>query len=216
MTVGGTVLAHHLLDVVPQAALVAYVLYAAVVPHWAVPALAVTVGGGAVGLAAAALAAKYAGRPLRLPPRLAVRLRELEEGLAVLRSGAATAAALVLQSLGWAAEFFAVVFAFRAFGIDAPLAAAGAVVLLTNVATVFPLWPGNVGLLQAAVALPLLAYGVSYPRGLLFGTGLQAIEIVVAALVGFPSLAYEGLSPAHLRRRPRTPRSLGGPPLAEA
>jgi len=26
-------------------------------------------------------------------------------------------------------------------------------------ATVFPLWPGNVGLVQAAVALPLLSYG---------------------------------------------------------
>ena len=33
-----------------------------------------------------------------------------------------------------------------------------------NVATVFPLWPGNIGLLQAAVALPLVSYGVPYAR----------------------------------------------------
>ena len=45
----------------------------------------------------------------------------------------------------------------RAFDIHAPLPAAGLVLLLMNVATIFPLWPGNVGLLQAAVALPLVA-----------------------------------------------------------
>ena len=45
-----------------------------------------------------------------------------------------------------------------------------------NVVTVFPFWPGNVGLLQAAIAFALLRYGVDYPHGFAYGIGLQAIE----------------------------------------
>ena len=40
----------------------------------------------------------------------------------------------------------------HAFHIYKPLAAAGLVLVLINVATIFPLWPGNVGLVQIAVA----------------------------------------------------------------
>ena len=44
----------------------------------------------------------------------------------------------------------------RAFRIYEGAPAAGLVLVLMNVATIFPLWPGNVGLVQAAVALPLV------------------------------------------------------------
>jgi hypothetical protein len=66
----------------------------------------------------------------------------------------------------------------------------------------FPLWPGNVGLVQAAVALPLVSYGVDYPRGFAYGIGLQAIEMSVGVGVGFLFLAREGLSFAMLKRMP--------------
>ena len=42
----------------------------------------------------------------------------------------------------------------------------GSCCVLMNVAMLFPLWPGNVGLVQAAVALPLVSYGVPYAEGL--------------------------------------------------
>src|ERR1051326_4111874 len=90
----------------------------------------------------------------------------------------------------------------RAFHIHQGLAAAGLVLLLMNVATIFPLWPGNVGLLQAAIALPLVQYGVSYAHGFAFGIGLQAIEAAVGVGVGLIFLAREGLSFAMLRRMP--------------
>jgi len=66
----------------------------------------------------------------------------------------------------------------------------------------FPLWPGNVGLVQAAVALPLVSYGVPYAKGFAFGIGLQAIEMSVGVGIGFIFLAREGLSYAMLRRMP--------------
>jgi hypothetical protein len=69
-----------------------------------------------------------------------------------------------------------------------------------NVATIFPLWPGNVGLLQAAVALPLVSYGVAYATGFAYGLVLQAVEMSVGVGVGLAMLAREGLSFASLRR----------------
>jgi hypothetical protein len=71
-----------------------------------------------------------------------------------------------------------------------------------NVATLFPLWPGNIGLLQAAIALPLRSYGVPAGKAIAFGFGLQAIEACVGVGVGLIFLAREGLSFAMLRRMP--------------
>ena len=71
-----------------------------------------------------------------------------------------------------------------------------------NVATIFPLWPGNIGLLQAVVALPLVSYGVAYATGFAFGLGLQVMEMSVGVGVGLIFLAREGLSLATLRRMP--------------
>ena len=71
-----------------------------------------------------------------------------------------------------------------------------------NVATIFPLWPGNIGLLQAAVALPLVRYGVSYSTGFAYALVLQFVEMSVGVGVGLIFLAREGLSFAMLRRMP--------------
>jgi hypothetical protein len=91
----------------------------------------------------------------------------------------------------------------RAFHIHAPLPAAGLTLVLMNVATLFPLWPGNVGLVQAAVALPLAQYyGVARAKGIAFGFGLQAIEASIGVGVGLIFLAREGLSFAMLKVMP--------------
>jgi hypothetical protein len=75
--------------------------------------------------------------------------------------------------------------------------------VLMNVATLFPLWPGNVGLVQAAIALPLFtSYGVAKAKGIAFGFGLQAIEASVGLGVGLIFLGREGLSFAMLKVMP--------------
>jgi hypothetical protein len=104
------------------------------------------------------------------------------------------------QFIGWGCQLFAVWTAMRAFHIYEPLAAAGLVLVLMNIATIFPLWPGNIGLVQAAVALPLVSYGVAYARGFAFGIGLQAIEASVGVGIGLIFLAREGLSYAMLKQ----------------
>jgi uncharacterized membrane protein YbhN (UPF0104 family) len=121
-------------------------------------------------------------------------------GLGVMHEPGAATVAILFQSLAWLCQLFAVYVAMRAFDIHAPLPAAGLVLVLMNVAIIFPLWPGNFGIVQAAVALPLRQYGVSYAKGFAFGIGLQAIEASVGVGVGLIFLAREGLSFAMLRR----------------
>jgi uncharacterized membrane protein YbhN (UPF0104 family) len=135
-------------------------------------------------------------RPVR---RLLTMARQ---GLSVLRSPLPAAGAIVLQCAGWFLQLLAVFVAMRAFDIHAPLPAAGLVLLLMNVATIFPLWPGNIGLLQAAVALPLVQYGVAYSTGFAYALVLQVIEMSVGVGVGLMFLAREGLSFATLRGMP--------------
>jgi glycosyltransferase 2 family protein len=205
-TVVGTVFAHRLFDVVAATGLVVYVLYTSRIPDWAKPALAVVIGVGFGLLIAAFMLARRNPHPAGEAPEGSGTLRRLmamaRAGLTVLRRPAAAVWALCFQLLGWTAQLFAVWASMRAFQIHAGVQAAALVLLLMNVVTLFPFWPGNVGLLQAAIAFALLSYGVAYGHGFAFGIGLQAIEASVGVGLGLIYLAREGFSFAMLRRMP--------------
>ncbi len=124
------------------------------------------------------------------------------EGLGILRAPLPAATATLYQSGAWLSQLLAVFATLRAFGLALPLSAAALVLALVNLAILFPLWPGNVGLLQATVALPLAAYAVDYGHGIAFGVGMQAIEVSVGLSLGLFFLAREGLSVAALKRVP--------------
>ena len=202
-TLVGTVFAHRVFDVPPVLVLIAFVVATAQIPHWAALSLIIFVIVG-VGLLAFAMAsAKHHDRSPLDGLGAVRRLVEMARyGLAVMKTPWAAGQAVFFQTLGWGLQLLAVWTAMRAFHIYEGLPAAGVVLLLMNVATIFPLWPGNVGLVQAAVALPLGRYGVSYARGFAFGIGLQAIEASVGVGVGLLFLAREGLSFAMLKRMP--------------
>ena len=201
----GTVFAHRVFDLIAVIALVLYVVATAKIPDWAVTSLIAVVGAGVALFTVAVLSARY-GRVTRVEEGLgAVRkaVQLARYGLGVMRVPAAAALACLFQILGWTCQLFAVYTTMRAFGIDAGVPAAGLVLVLMNVATLFPLWPGNVGLVQAAVALPLAQYyGIAKATGIAFGFGLQAIEASVGVGAGLIFLAREGLSFAMLRVMP--------------
>ena len=198
----GTVIAHRLFDLVPATIVVIWVLATAEVPHWAVVAIMIAAGIGLAVFAAAWLGARRHQRTMVREGMGKVRhlLAMARQGLSVLKAPLPLAAAVLLQCLGWLMQLLAVWVAMQAFGIDAPLAAAGLVLVLMNIATIFPLWPGNVGLVQAAVALPLRNYGVPYATGFAYGLALQALEMACGVGLGLLALAREGISLAVLRR----------------
>jgi uncharacterized protein (TIRG00374 family) len=202
-TLVGTVFAHRVFDLVPVAILVVWVLATAKIPGWAFTSLAIVLSVG-VGLFLFAFAtARYHGRT-RLEGMGTVRrvVTMARHGLGVMRRFRPAVLAVSGQCAGWTCQLFAVWTAMFAFHIHEALPAAGLVLLLMNVATIVPLWPGNVGLVQAAIALPLVQYGVPYSKGFAFGLGLQAIEASVGVGVGLIFLGREGLSFARLREMP--------------
>jgi len=203
-TLLGSVVAHRMFDLFPVAALVAWVLLTAGLPHWAITSLVVVLGISIAVFAFAWLAARRHQTTVRTEfGTMRTLLTQLRIGLAIMRAPLPAATAAAFQSLGWLFQLFAVWTAMKAFNLHQPITVAGVVLVLMNVATIFPLWPGNVGLLQAAIALPLRSYGVPYGRGFAFAIGLQAIEASVGVGIGLIFLAREGLSLATLRDMPQ-------------
>lgn len=205
----GTVFAHRLFDLFPALLLILYVIATAKVPHWAVTSLIIVSIIGGVLFTVAFVTARRQHRQIDGARSLRQLLAMARQGLAVLRSPLPAFGAILLQCAGWFMQLLAVYVSMRAFDIHASMAAAGLVLLLMNVATIFPLWPGNIGLLQAAVALPLVQYGVAYSTGFAYALVLQVIEMSVGVGVGLIFLAREGLSFASLREMPGASEAAG-------
>jgi uncharacterized protein (TIRG00374 family) len=211
VTLIGSVFAHRVFDLFPALTLVIWVLLAARVPHWAITSLVIVIGVGLALFAFALMGARRHHEALDGLGTVRKLIARARTGLAVMRAPVPAMIALTFQFIGWGCQLLAVYTAMRAFHIYEPLAAAGLVLVLMNIATVFPLWPGNIGLVQAAVALPLVSYGVPYARGFAFGIGLQAIEASVGVGVGLVFLAREGLSYAMLKEMPEATETDVGP-----
>jgi uncharacterized membrane protein YbhN (UPF0104 family) len=205
-TLVGSVFAHRLFDLFPSLSLVVWVLITAKIPDWALTSLIALACIGVVLVTTGILMARrHPGEHGRIEAGLGPMRRVLtmaRYGLGVLRAPVPALLALSFQCMGWLCQLFAVWAAMRAFHIYKGLPAAGLVLVLMNIATILPLWPGNVGLLQAAIALPLRQYGVTVAKGIAFGFGLQAIEASVGVGFGLIFLAREGLSFAMLKVMP--------------
>jgi len=198
-TLIGSVFAHRMFDLFPTVTLVVWVLLAAEIPQWAYLTLGLAIGIGVLLFATAFVLARRQHRELESLGSIRQVLVRARQGLAIMRKPVPALKATAFQYAGWFCQLFAVWSAMKAFQIDEPLAAAGLVLVLMNVATIVPLWPGNVGLVQVAVATPLVNYGIAYAHGIAFGIGLQAIEASVGIGIGLVFLAREGLSFATLR-----------------
>ena len=198
-TLIGSVFAHRMFDLFPTITLVVWVLLAADIPGWAYLTLGLAIGIGILLFVAAMVLARRQHRELESLGSVRQILARARQGLAIMRKPVPAMKATAFQFGGWFCQLLAVWSAMKAFQIDEPLAAAGLVLVLMNVATIVPLWPGNVGLVQVAVATPLVNYGIAYAHGIAFGIGLQAIEASVGIGIGLVFLAREGLSFTMLR-----------------
>ncbi|HWB23698.1 MAG TPA: lysylphosphatidylglycerol synthase transmembrane domain-containing protein [Gaiellaceae bacterium] len=213
-TLVGTVFAHRVFDLFPVIALIVWVLLAAKLPDWAGPSLIVALCVGLVLFVFAWMSARrHQTQHVEGVGTVRTMLTRVRFGLGVMREPIPALTAGTFQFLGWLAQLAAVWAAMRAFHIYQPFAAAGLVLVLMNVATIFPLWPGNVGLVQAAIALPLKQYGVDYAHGFAFGIGLQAIEASVGVGIGVVFLAREGISYAMLKEIPNATEDDHEPPV---
>jgi uncharacterized membrane protein YbhN (UPF0104 family) len=204
-TLVSTVFAHRVFDVIPILLLVGYVLTTAAIPSERLTALIAALVIGVVLLVVAFVLARRHHHQTTLDGLGVVRrfVTMARQGLGVMHSPLHAAGAITGQCIGWFFQLVAVWAAMRAFHIHLGLPAAALVLVLMNVLTVFPIWPGNVGLVQGGIARALQkSYGVGYAHGVAFGFGLQAIEASVGVGIGLIFLGKEGLSFAMLRVMP--------------
>lgn len=109
---------------------------------------------------------------------------------------------IMAASIGaWLAQMAGIWFALRAFGLDqVGWEGAGLLLVSVTVAQIFPILPGNLGVFQAAVVVPLTqTFPVSSAGALAFSVGLQATEVVVGVAIGFIFLMVEGTTFRELR-----------------
>jgi uncharacterized membrane protein YbhN (UPF0104 family) len=196
----GSVLAHRILEVFPSIALITWVLVDAKIPSAARTALwGVLAAGVAFVVVGVAFARRHEQGGADGRGRFGGMLARAREGLGILRRPVPSLISAGWQTLAWGLQLGAVWAALVAFDIHRPVIAAAAVLAVMNVALVLPLWPGNVGIQQAAIAIPLVAYGVGHSRAIAYGIALQAIESSVGYVFGIGSLFREGLSFGRLR-----------------
>jgi peptidoglycan/xylan/chitin deacetylase (PgdA/CDA1 family)/uncharacterized membrane protein YbhN (UPF0104 family) len=126
--------------------------------------------------------------------------RGMQEGQTVLRRPRTAAWALAAGLASWAAQIGGIYAALAAADIHASIGAAGLVFLVSTLVQLFPFWPGNVGLFQAAVAQVLVqAYPIDFTHAIAFAVGLQVIEVSLGVGLGFWFLSREGLSLSEVR-----------------
>ena len=150
-------------------ALVAAGALAGAVPLWP---LAVLVGLVAIAAAAASFA----------------RRRESDGFLDAFRALAEDRAA-AMRLIAWmvastVGRYLAAAAVCASLGIRAAFAAAIIILPALDLAGLFPVTPGNVGLTSGAIAVALRAHGVSFHDGLAAGLAFHAVETAVGLLFG--------------------------------
>ncbi|HEU5168986.1 MAG TPA: lysylphosphatidylglycerol synthase transmembrane domain-containing protein [Gemmatimonadales bacterium] len=102
-------------------------------------------------------------------------------------------APVLLGTVNWMLQWLAYHWTIAATGITAPAGAALTALVAANLGGVLRLTPGNVGVLQAAVVMGLLPFGVAAERGLAGGLALQAVQVVPTLAVGTALVGFAGL-----------------------
>ncbi len=106
----------------------------------------------------------------------------------------ATVAPLLAATVGsWLAQLASIYATLRAFDLTGGWTAATLVLVSLSVAQTVPLVPGNVGVVEAAIALPLVvSFGVPAPAALAVGVVLHIVQSAPVALAGAVALSREG------------------------
>ena len=102
-------------------------------------------------------------------------------------------------------RYFAAAAACASLGIHDAFAAAIIILPALDLAGLFPVTPGNVGLTSGAIAVALKAHHVGFEQGLAAGIAFHAVETAVGLLFGLAGLIW--LAPA-LRLRSRLPSAV--------
>ncbi len=129
----------------------------------------------------------------RLVPRLPAGLRTWAGQLAEMGRGGRLVVPAVFAMANWVAQWAAYQFTLQALHIPARPAASFTAMIAVNLGGIVRVTPANIGVMQAAMAGALLAFGVPAERGIAAGFALQAIQVLPILAFGVALVGRTGL-----------------------
>jgi uncharacterized protein (TIRG00374 family) len=126
-------------------------------------------------------------------------VRKFTDGLGALRTPRRFGEVFFWTVLHWLAQPLSFWIGFKAFGIQAPFAAALIAQFTIVVAVALPSVPGYVGLYELGAAAALLLFGVENSRAVAWAVTLHAVTLVPITLIGLFYLNRVGLRMSDLR-----------------
>ncbi len=129
----------------------------------------------------------------RLVPRLPTGIRTWVSQLAQMGGGGRLVVPTMFAMVNWIAQWAAYQFTLQAMHIPARPAASFTAMIAVNLGGIVRVTPANVGVMQAAMAGALLAFGVPAERGVAAGFALQAIQVLPILAFGVAVVGRTGL-----------------------
>lgn len=141
-------------------------------------------------VAAAGLAVVVAVAAFGMRSRLRTRRLErlLDAARELVRRPARGARVVSWTGVALLARLAAAAATTSALGVRSPLASALIITAVLDVASVFPITPGNIGITTGAVALALEGRGVALSTAIAVGVVFHAVEAAVGILFGLASV----------------------------
>lgn len=142
------------------------------------------------------LALVWSRNLFRIPRFLPRRVRSLVIALSRLGSPRMLAGPTLFAVLNWAAQWATFHLVLLAVRVPVSPAASFTALIVTNLAGLPRVSPGNVGLLQASMAGALLPFGISADSAVAAGLALQAIQILPVEILAIALVGWKGLRQA--------------------
>jgi uncharacterized protein (TIRG00374 family) len=99
----------------------------------------------------------------------------------------------VTSVLVWLAPILRAYLCFAALGLDLPLMAGVAVLVLVSMGSMIPSAPGYIGTTQYACVVSLAIYGVGRGEALAFSVVFHATQLLPNTIAGMLALWHEGM-----------------------
>jgi uncharacterized membrane protein YbhN (UPF0104 family) len=110
--------------------------------------------------------------------------------------------AITLAALSWVAQWFTYHWSIGATHVAITPAVSLAALVMSNVAGILRLTPGNVGVMQGSLMLGLSAFHIPAANALAGGLALQAVEVLPVLAIGMAIVGRRGLRQLVAKRAP--------------
>ncbi len=130
-------------------------------------------------------------------------IRSFVKGINLLKSSQHFFGSLGYSVASWVSHTLVVYFLLKSFGFELPFAAAASIMILSTLALMIPITPGNAGTFEVAVSSSLIAFSVGFvgdvgyvgrSDAVLFALVLHVIDIIPIGILGYSYLHMEKVS----------------------